>query len=155
MIWVFILYFYEIWYIRLGIPIWSFFLQNLIFNSLKAKSLKSSFFCLYTRHVRKTVGFKLYFFDHSYTKIFCSISPQKITVSNLKYKFFQKIDLMFQIMNFGGSLEYTGEYVFIKYIYMYTILMKFCTHVPTFSRKVLVQVRPPPPSPLGLGGLKH
>jgi len=34
------------------------------------------------------------------------------------------------------------------------ILMKFSTHIPTCPRKVLVQVWPPPPHPLGLGGLK-
>jgi len=32
------------------------------------------------------------------------------------------------------------------------ILMKFGMHIPTCPRKVLVQVWPPPPHPLGLGG---
>jgi len=34
------------------------------------------------------------------------------------------------------------------------ILTKFCTHIFISQRKVLVQVWPPPPHPLGLGGLK-
>jgi len=34
------------------------------------------------------------------------------------------------------------------------ILMKFCTHIPTCPRKVLVQIWPPLPHPPGPGGLK-